>query len=501
MIVRKFGDAAARVVDAGFDAIGLHSAHMYLCGQFLSPWANKRKDEYGRDLDGRLRFVSEVITHMRERVGKAFPITVRMNVKEPQGGNSIESIRKIAQRFEQLGVDAIHVSIGFAAAIKARGFLPAAAPMRAPDGCIVPLTEKIKQVVSIPVIAANKIGNIPFAEKILQEGKADLISMARPLIADPYLPLKAMENRQDDIVPCIFCCQGCIQNIGEDKPLACTVNPLVGKEGQIRITSAKQRKRVAVVGGGPAGLMAAKILSDRKHHVDIYEKESELGGQLRIASVPPGKKDIRTLERYLIEGVERAGVKIHVGAQVGPETIKGAQLDAVVVATGGLPFIPSIKGIKMSHVVLAMDVLSGKAKTGDVVVIVGGGEVGLEVAEYLAEKKKTITVIELLDELASGMPDVNKLPLLGRLDELSVKTWTRAKIKEIRAKDVIVDWKGSEKKVNANTIVIATGAISNKTFLDRIKNAAFETYVIGDSLKPRRILEAIQEGFEIGAKI
>jgi len=501
-IVEKFGLASRRAIEAGFDAIGLHCAHMYLCGQFLSPWANKRTDEYGRDFEGRLRFVQEVVERIRKKIGQDYPIIVRMNGQEPNGGNSSEEIRRIAQRFEEIGVDAIHVSVGFGAPIKIPGFLPSVTPMRAPDGCIVPLAEGIKKAVSIPVIAVNKIGDIDLAERILKEGKADLIAMGRPLIADPYLPLKGMEGRKEEIVPCIFCCQGCIQNVlDRDEPIACTVNPLAAREEEIRVAKATPRKNVTVIGGGPGGLMAAKVLAERGHKVFLYEKEPELGGQLKVASIPPGKKDILKLRHYLIGEIKRSGVEIHSGEEVDSDLIEKLKPDGLVIAVGGIPILPSIPGLEMDHVVLAKDVLLEKAKVGDSVVIIGGGQVGLEVAEYLAKNGKKVMVVEILDELARGMPSIAKLPLLCRLEELGVRIWTKAETKEIKGKEVIVKYKGSEKRVGADTVIIAVGSGPNHQLFEKIKGKVSEVFIIGDSLKPRRILEAIAEGFETAVKI
>lgn len=500
-IMEKFGAAAARTVEAGFDAVGLHCAHMYLCGEFLSPWANRRTDEYGGNLEGRVRFVAEVIARIRSRAGSAVPLIVRMNGEEPEGGNSLAEIRAIAQRFESLGVDVISVSVGFGAPVRTAGFIPSVAPMRAPDGCIVHLAENIKSGVSIPVTVANKVGDVDLAERVLRERRADLIAMGRALIADPYLPVKAAAGKFDEIVPCLYCGQGCIQNVLEhDLPAACTVNPLAGREGRIAARPAAQRKNVVVVGGGPGGLTAARVLAERGHRVTLFEKSGRLGGQMEIASVPPGKERVRRLMRHLVSGVRKAGVIVRSGEAFTTEKAGGSY--ALVLATGGKPVIPKIPGIEKPHVYLARDVLSGRVvDPAGPVAIIGGGQVGVEVAEFLAEAGKKVAVVELLADMAKGMPSIARLPLLCRLEELGVTVLTKARVAEIRDGEIVVEHKGAAGVLSASTVVIAAGSEPDAETLNRYRGNVLECYVIGDAARPRSFLEAIAEGFEIGLKI
>jgi NADPH-dependent 2,4-dienoyl-CoA reductase/sulfur reductase-like enzyme len=391
--------------------------------------------------------------------------------------------------------------VGFGAPVRTAGFIPSVAPMRAPDGCIVPLAENIKGGVSIPVMVANKVGDVDLAEQVLRKGQADLIAMGRSLIADPYLPAKAAAGRAEDIVPCLYCGQGCIQRVLEhDAPAACTVNPAAGREGEVAALPAARKKNVVVVGGGPGGLTAARTMAERGHRVTLYEKAERLGGQMEIASVPPGKERVRRLIRHLESGARRAGVSVRSGEAFEPAKAGGA--DVLVLATGGKPVVPNIPGIGKPHVLLARDVLSGRvADPAGPVAIIGGGQVGIEVAEFLAEEGKAVAVVELLPDTAKGMPSIARLPLLCRLEELAVAVLTKARVVEIRDGEIDVEHNGNAIVVPAATVVIAAGFETDPKDIDRYKGCAPEVYVVGDAARPRSFLEAIAEGFEAGIQV
>jgi 2,4-dienoyl-CoA reductase-like NADH-dependent reductase (Old Yellow Enzyme family)/thioredoxin reductase len=503
-IVEKFGQASRRAIEAGFDAIGLHCAHMYLCGQFLSPWANRRNDEYGHDLEGRLKFVLEVIERIKREVGKTYPLIVRMNGEEPQGGNALGEIQEIARRFEKAGVDAIHVSVGFGAPTKTPGLIPSVTPMRASAGCIVHLAENIKRGVSIPVIAVNKLGDISLAENVLQEGRADLIALGRPLIADPSLPLKAAEGRFDEIRPCIYCCKGCLQNVLEkDAPVACSVNPVAGREMEEGpILPAEKKKKVFIIGGGPAGMQAALTAAMRGHQIYLVEKAKQLGGLLLLASRPPGKGDIEPFKRYLINAIERSGVQVELGREVTPERISEIHPDIAILATGSHHILPNIPGLQNRKAFTVKEILEGSKIEGKKILIIGGGQVGCEVAEFLSEQGKEVTIVEILEDIARDMDRINRLPLIMSLENHGVRIMKETEVSSITDQGVWVNCFGERSFLPIDQIVIAVGAEPRSEEVEeRMKEKVPEVYWIGDKVKARGILEAVQDGYEIAKKI
>lgn len=506
-ITEKFAEGARRAKEAGFDAVEIHCAHMYLLNEFLSQHSNRRCDEYGIDFEGRMKFPLEVVRRVRETVGKSYPILCRINAHDgAEGGNTLEDSKQIAVRFEKEGIDAIDVSAG-------SGFPPTTSALwmyastiassRAPRGCFVHLAEGIKSVVGVPVITANRINDPQFAERILEEGKADLVAMGRALVADPELPIKAAEGRLDEIRPCIADCIGCAGRIYSfpDSDVLCTVNPAVGREDESTVESAKRAKRVLVVGGGPAGLEAARVAVLRGHQVSLYEKNSKLGGKLDLAAMPPGKQEIANLERYLVSQVKKLGVEVVLGKEVDLEVIKKIRPDVVIIAAGDKPLRPKIPGIDGRNVVTAADVLAGRTNPGEKVAVLGGGQTGAETAEYLAEKGKEVTVIEMLRDLATDMPPALRVPLLFSLEDKCVRVLTKTTVRSVTEEGVIVSRRGINQFIKADTVVLALGAEPNREVYENMKDECFEIHLIGDALKPRRILDAIHEGFETARKI
>jgi NAD(H)-dependent 7beta-hydroxy-3-oxo-delta4-cholenoic acid oxidoreductase len=506
-IIQQLGEAARRAREAGFDAIEFHAAHAYmLAGSFLSPLRNKRTDEYGGSADSRLRFVLEVLDSIRAKAGKDFPVILRISGDEYMpGGRDLQGTLYMVPQLEKAGVDAFHVSGG----VQTELFWRIIPPTGTPHGLNVAAAAAVKQVVDVPVLTVGRINDPRFAEDILQRGCADMVVIGRALLADPDLPNKAKEGRFDDIAPCTSCSIGCVYTQMNMQPMTCVINPTVGKEKEMAIVPASKPKKVLVAGGGPGGLEAARVAAIRGHKVTLYEKSTKLGGQLNLACVAPMRQELAMWVTYLATQVNKLGVKVELQKEVTPEVIATEKPDVVVVATGGECAKPPFPGIDGPKVISSHAVLAGVARPRGKVLIIGGGLVGCEVADLLADlgdghagAATTVTIVEMLPDIAMTEVELNRMLLIPRLREKGVKWITNAPIKEIVEDGVVITHDGKEETIRGmDQIIIACGTKSVDNLSKAIEGKVPEVHVIGDAKQPRQALEAIAEGADVGRKI
>ncbi|MDD2499038.1 MAG: FAD-dependent oxidoreductase, partial [Desulfitobacteriaceae bacterium] len=397
-LIEKFGDAAARAREAGFDAIELHGAHGYLIAQFMSAHSNKRVDEFGGTFYNRMRFPLEVIKNVRRKVGGSYPIIFRFSGDEKApDGRAIDESRALARVVEEAGIDALHVSVGVYGSMQY--IIP---PADIPPGFILSYSEEIKKAVSLPVIGVGRINEPVLAKDAIESGKADLLAWGRQSLADPDTPNKIAAGLIEDISPCIACNQGCVGYIfNPDKMKAsCLVNPFCGREGKMKIEPADKKKKVLIAGGGPGGLEAAWVAAARGHQVVLFEKDKALGGQFRVGAISPGKQNIAKAIRFYTHMGEKYGVDFRLGVEVTASQIIAEKPDVVIVATGADPSIPNIPGINNPRIITSTDVLLGLKDPGTKVLIIGGGLVGSETADLLGEHGHEVTIVEMLPEIA-----------------------------------------------------------------------------------------------------
>jgi pyruvate/2-oxoglutarate dehydrogenase complex dihydrolipoamide dehydrogenase (E3) component len=371
--------------------------------------------------------------------------------------------------------------------------------MRRPHCLEVNLAAAIKQVVYTPIMTANRIVKPHEAEKILEKGWADFIGLGRALMADPKWPKKAKEEKDEEIRFCIGCMECLKKVLGENTDMRCAINTAVGQESVCRITPTTEPKVIFVAGGGPAGMEAARVAALRGHKVRLFEKE-KLGGQLNLACLPPGKDDMKYFVDFEVKQLNKLGVKVQYDAFTA-EMVSQKKPDAVIVATGGQPLMPSIPGINKKQVVTAWQVLKGEVGTGSRIVVLGGGEVGAETAEYLATKGKRVTIVEMLDSIAANIERTTRLLLMFSLNELGVTILTKAIAKEITDQGVIVDHMGKQEIVDADTIVLALGSEPVKKLADQLAESSTEFFVVGDCSEPRMLPDAVKEGFKVGLEL
>jgi len=498
-VITGFAEAASRIKEAGFDAVEIHGAHGRLIGEFLSPLWNRRRDGYGGSTRKRARFACEVISAMREKVGKEFPIIFRLSGSDfIEGSSTLEHALIQAPLFVQAGADALHVS---ASSIGSTQWVFPS--YLQPEGVLLGLAEAVRKAVNVPVIAVGRLGNPVIAEKALREGKADFIALGRALFADPELPIKVKQGRIEDINYCIYC-NNCIRKDPQAsvKHVRCTVNPYLCREGESGYKEAARKKKVVVIGGGLAGMEAARVMAERGHQVSLYEKEDKLGGQWNAASVRERDEsgNFFKLAERMVLGLKKAGVAVHLNKEADAALIRGANPDAVIIATGAVPRIPRVPGIKGRNVVTAVDVLSGKSSAGKSVVVVGGSHTGLEVAHILANKGKVVSVVDQV-ELGWGVQREIFLYLRDKLTEKGVQFFRFSPLIRVLDNGVYINFQDAPLFLEADTVVLATGVKSENVLEKEIRGMVKEVGVIGDASSPRDAREAIQEGAEIGRRI
>lgn len=496
-IADAYGNVAALAKRAGFGMLMIHGGHGWLINQFLSPYFNQRTDNYGGSLENRCRFAIEILQKVREAVGPGFPIEFRMSGSELfEGGYDLEEGVRIARQIEPY-VDLIHVSAG----TYQRGFGVTHPSMFKDHGCNVYLAAEIKKHVSVPVATIGGLNDPAQMEEIIASGKADIVYMARALLADPFLPRKVEENKEDEIVRCLRC-YTCMAERATTSTRRCTVNPLIGREIEgDEVTPAPVRKKVLVAGGGPGGLYAAYTAARRGHAVTLYEKEDAIGGILKSEQALPFKQEMYQLAGTYAHFAENAGVKIVTSTEVTKELVEKEAPDALIIAVGSEPLVPPIKGLDGENVTIVNNYYLEKEKVTDRVVVLGGGLAGCECAIHLGMEGKEVHLVEMRDELA---PDANvrQRPLLLKEVDQYASVHTGYRGLEVTAEGVLCETKEKEQVlVSGTSVICALGQRSRSKVADALRDGAPYVRIIGDAHRVSTITNAVYEGYHAALDI
>ncbi len=524
-LIEDFASAAARVQQAGFDAVEILAGTGYLISEFLSPLTNHRTDDYGGSLENRMRFGLEVVKAVRGRVGTDFPLLVRLNGNDfMPGGLGRKDLQEFARQLEGSGVDALCVNVGWHEAPVPQ------IVTKVPRGVFGYLAQGMRQQVTIPVIASHRINDPDTARQLLDEGQCDAVAMGRALIADPELPNKASQGREREILHCVACGQGCLDNLFRMRPVECLCNPRAGHEAETVPRQVEVPSRVLVVGGGPAGMSAAIAAAENGHLVELAERSGRLGGQLRLAGAPPGREEFAQLAGDLARRVGVHDIKVHLSTSVDEAFLQTHRPDVVILATGGESAKPPIPGIDLPHVCQAWEVLHGQVKPGRKVVVVGGGAVGVETALAIAETgtlsaealkfllvhgaesaesllelatrgNHEVTLVEMLAELGGNFGRTTRWGMLQDLKRYGINTMSGTRVIEILPQGVVVENASGRQLLEADTVILAAGTRSHNPLQPLLLSLGIPFQVVGDAVQAGLVSDAVHQGFKAGRAV
>ncbi|MDI6857415.1 MAG: FAD-dependent oxidoreductase [Dehalococcoidia bacterium] len=499
-VLDSFASCAVRMKGAGFDGVELMGAHGFLMEQFFSPRTNRRTDEYGGSEENRLRFGRELLAAVRQAVGPDFTVGMRVSGDQfQQGGLTLDDMKRVCGALADTGdVDYISVSIGVGGSV-----IP---PMYVASAAFVYLAAGIKEEVDIPVFCAGRVVDPLKAEEILAKNQADMVAMTRACICDPELPLKAQEGRLDEIRYCIGCNEGCWGRSQQKLPISCALNPSVGREEEMKITPAPLKKKVMVIGGGIAGMEAARVAALRGHTVTLYEQGPELGGQLQIAARAPGRQDMAEPVRYYTRQFELLNVDVRLGTEVTPEVVEREAPDAVVVATGGVAARGSFPGSDNPNVVLARDVLAGKAQVGKKVIVysMDRSTEGFTAADYLLEAGHEVELLIPHPIAPLATEQITFGFIMMRIARKNGRITMGLDISSFDGSTLVlggVFGSGVEAREGIDTIVVSRGSKANDGLYKSLKGRVKELYLIGQALAPRKMLESTLDGLRVARTI
>jgi 2,4-dienoyl-CoA reductase-like NADH-dependent reductase (Old Yellow Enzyme family)/thioredoxin reductase len=494
MIRNAFADAAERGKQAGYDALEIHAAHGYLLSQFLSANANQRRDEYGGDFKKRARFVIEVTEEVRKRVGDDFPVLLRISAEEYiQNGYTVEDVLTIIPELVNAGMDALHASIGTHGSPGS----VTSATLEHEEGWNVWRAKKLKQVTDVPIIAVGRFSDPRNANEVIKRGDADMVAFGRQTLADPDYLKKAKDGRYDDIRKCLACNQGCIERLMLEpgSSIRCSINPETGQELIYPHQPKTESKKVWVIGAGPAGLTAAYEAARLGHKVTLFEKEKEVGGQIQFAKQAPFKKPYGDWISWLKRQVETTGAEIKINTEVTDKMLEESNVDAVILASGGENIVPDVKGLDQNMVCTAMQLLSGEVPVGKNTLIIGGGLIGMESADFLADKGSKTTIVEILKKSPVTKRAAHGYHLHSRLKEAGCRFYFNTNVERIEENAVVIVSDGKSETISPiDQVVVAVGMQPRQELKQTLQDKKIPHSIVGDSVQVRRIIEATEEG-------